>query len=189
VCPQTLQAKPQGTQAGAPAAAADTAYLPEERWHRKDLNPNRDQPYGSRDQQYGSRDQQYGGRDQQYGSRDQQYGSRSGPKTKPYPSAGSGSEPYPAEPYPSYGSGPNGGGGGGSGGQLKPPEFVQEDCIKNIDEFAEAFNRGGVNRCAGVVAAAARCWQLTPSKSVSCVAVCHKGDAMKGQRPSTGQVS
>lgn len=130
--PPTLQAKPQGTQAAAgAAAAAGTAYLPEEQWHRKDLRPNRDQPYSSRDQQYGGRDQQY---------------SSSRPKAKPYPPAGSGYEPYPG-----YGSGPGGGGGGGPGDQLRPPVFVDEECIRDIDEFAEAFNRGGVNRCAAAV--------------------------------------
>lgn len=103
VWPSTLQANPQGAQAGAPISPT---YLPEGRSHRKDLNPDRDQPDGS----------------------------RTGPKTKPYP-----------------GHGGSDGGNGGPGGQLRPPVFAREECIKDIDEFAEAFNKGGVNRWALVI--------------------------------------
>jgi hypothetical protein len=61
---------------------------------------------------------------------DDSYGSRSGSKSKRYPSFGEDDEPYP-----SY-------------GPVKPPVFVREECINDIDEFAEAFNKGSVNRCA-----------------------------------------
>jgi hypothetical protein len=34
------------------------------------------------------------------------------------------------------------------GGAVKPPVFVREECINDVDKFAEALNKGGVNRYA-----------------------------------------